>query len=112
MFVLYDDFGKLTLKNIENLKLDYFINEEMSENFSYKSSIDNSYNQIKIAKEDQAAGKRELYIAKDTSKINRWGVLQYFDTLGEKENGKMKADALLQLYNRKFKSLTIKNIFI
>lgn len=111
MYVLYDDYGKLTLKNVENMLLNYIINVEVSENFSYKSSIDNSYNQIKIAKEDKAAGKRELYITKDSSNINRWGVLQYFDTLGEKENGKMKADALLQLYNRKFKTLSIKNVF-
>lgn len=111
MFVLYDDFGKLTLKDIEKMKLNICIDSSTSENFSYKSSIENSANTIKIVRGKVEEGKREVYIAKDSSNINKWGVLQYYDTLGEKENGKMKADALLKLYNRKFKSLTIKNVF-
>lgn len=111
MYILYDDFGKLTLKDVENMKIDFTVDATVSENFSYKSSIENSANTVKIVKSDSKAGKREIYIAKDTPNINRWGVLQHYDTLGEKENGKMKADALLKLYNRKFKTLTIKNVF-
>lgn len=111
MYVLYDDFGKLTLKDIENMKLDFIVDATISQNFSYKSSIENSANTVKMVKSDSKVGKREIYIAKDSSHIKKWGVLQHYDTLGEKENGKTKADALLQLYNRKFKNLTIKNIF-
>lgn len=111
MYILYDDFGKLTLKDVEKMKLNVLINSETSENFSYKSSIENSANQIKLVKSDEKSGKREIYIAKDSSNINRWGVLQYFDKIDEKENGEMKADALLKLYNRKFKTLNIKNVF-
>lgn len=111
MYVLYDDFGKLTLKNVEKMKLNILIDDGTSENFSYKSSIENSANQIKLVKSDEKAGKREIYIAKDSSNINKWGVLQHFDKLGEKENGEMKADALLKLYNRKFKTLIMKNVF-
>lgn len=111
MYILYDDFGELTLRDVENMKIDFTVDATVSENFSYKSSIENSANTVKIVKSDSKAGKREIYIAKDTSNINRWGVLQHYDTLGEKENGKMKADALLKLYNRKFKTLTIKNVF-
>lgn len=29
--------------------------------------------------------KREVYIAQDTSNMNKWGVLQYFDTIDEKQ---------------------------
>lgn len=111
MYILYDDFGELTLRDVENMKIDFTVDATVSENFSYKSSIENSANTVKIVKSDSKAGKREIYIAKNTSNINRWGVLQHYDTLGEKENGKMKADALLKLYNRKFKTLTIKNVF-
>lgn len=111
MYILYDDFGELTLRDVENMKVDFTVDATVSENFSYKSSIENSANTIKIVKSDSKAGKREIYIAKDTPNINRWGVLQYYDTLGEKENGKMKAEALLKLYNRKFKTLNIKNVF-
>lgn len=111
MYVLYDDFGKLTLKDVEKMKLNILIDDGTSENFSYKSSIENSANQIKLVKSDEKAGKREIYIAKDSSNINKWGVLQHFDKLGEKENSEMKADALLKLYNRKFKTLIMKNVF-
>ena len=50
-----------------------------------------------------------MYIAQDSSNINRWGILQYFDTLQEGENGQAKADALLSLYNKKTRSLRITN---
>ena len=40
MFVLYDDFGKLTLKALDDMRLDLLIDGESGENFSYSSSID------------------------------------------------------------------------
>lgn len=111
MYVLYDDFGKLALRNISNMILDCLIDEETAENYSYKSSIDEqTYNKIKLTKENDKTGKREIYIAQDSSKINEWGVLQHFDTLQEGENGQAKADALLALYNKKTKNLSVKNI--
>ena len=50
LYVLYDDAGKLTLKNINTMKLNLLIDEETGENFSYESSIDEqTYNKIKLA---------------------------------------------------------------
>ena len=112
MYVLYDDFGKLTLKNIGNLKVGILIDEDTGENFDYISSIDGeTYNKIKLVYENEETGKREIYIAQDGSHINQWGVLQYFETIDEKTNGKAKADALLSLYNQKTRNLTIKGAF-
>ena len=37
--------------------------------------------------------------------------MQYFDTLSKGENGQAKADALLQLYNKKTRNLKISNAF-
>ncbi len=108
LYVLYDDFGKLSLKNIKNMETDILIDETNSENFSYKTSIDNSANQIKIVKSTDS--KREIYIEKDSSSINRWGVLQHYDTVNDKENPIMKAQSLLKIYNRKQKNFTIKNV--
>lgn len=45
----------------------------------------------------------------EVKNMNEWGVLQYFDTLQKDENGKAKADALLELYNKKTRNLTVKN---
>ena len=110
MYVLYDDFGKLCLKNLERMKVGLVIDEETGENFDYESSIDSdTYNQIKLTYDNSDTGKREVYIAKDSSNIEKWGVLQYFDTIDEKTNGAVKARALLDLYNQKTRSLEIKN---
>jgi hypothetical protein len=112
MFVLYDNFGKITLKSIENMKLDVLIDEETGENFDYTSSIDdNTYNKIKLTYENEDEGTRDVYIAQHGENINTWGVLQYTDTLKEGENGQAKADALLNLYNHKTRNLSINNAF-
>jgi hypothetical protein len=111
LYVLYDDFGKVALRNISNLILNCLIDEETAEDYDYKSSIDEEvYNKIKLTRENESTGKRDVYIAQDSSKMNEWGVLQYFDTLQDGENGQSKANALLELYNKKQRNLTIKNM--
>lgn len=108
MYVLYDDFGKLTLKNIENMKLKTVIDEETAENFNYTSSIDGeTYNQIKLSYENGATGKRDIYIVKDGNNINNWGVLQYFENVKDANGVIAKAQSLLKLYNRKTRTLSI-----
>ena len=110
MFVLFDDFGKISLKSIQNMRLNLLIDEETGANYNYTSSIDSdTYNKIKLIYENEETGKRDVYISQDSRNINNWGVLQYFDTLKEGENGKAKADALLSLYNKKTRNLTIQN---
>lgn len=110
MYVLYDDFGKICLKNIERMKVGIAIDEETGENYDYSSSIDSdTYNQIKLTYDNKDTGKREVYIAKDSSHINEWGILQHYDTIDENTNGQVKADALLKLYNQKTRKLEIKN---
>lgn len=112
MYVLYDDFGKLTLKGLDNMRLNLLIDEETGENFDYESSIDDdTYNRVKLTFDNEKTGKREVYIAQSGENINQWGVLQYYDTLKEGENGQAKADALLELYNAKTRNLTVKNAF-
>ena len=108
LFVLYDDFGKLCLKNIEKMKLGLVIDEETGENFDYQSSIDgDTYNKIKLIYENKNTKKREVYIAKDSKHINQWGVLQYFEKVNTKDNIKKKANELLKLYNSKTRNLKI-----
>lgn len=119
MFVLYDDFGSLTVKNIADMYVQntngtyLMIDECTGENFEYTSSIDsNTYNKIKLYRDDAGEGKRQVYgIMQDGVNINRWGVLQYCDTVSEGENGEAKAKALLSLYNKKTRNLRITNAF-
>ena len=115
MFVMFDDFGKISLKNISSMRVGeenayLLIDEETGENFEYSSSIDSDvYNKIKLSYDNEDTGKRDIYIAQDGTHMNEWGVLQYFDTLSKGENGQAKAEALLKLYNKKSRNLKISN---
>lgn len=112
LYVLYDNAGKLTLKNINTMKLNLLIDEETGENFSYESSIDEqTYNKIKLAYNNEKTGTRELFIAQDGVKMNQWGVLQYFEEIQTRTGASAKADALLKLYDQKTRKLTIQNAF-
>lgn len=112
IYVLYDEVGKLTLKNISELKLDFLIDEESGEKFDYTSSIDSdTYNKIKLVKEDKKTGARELFIAQDSRNMNKWGVLQLTESIDESTNGKAKADTLLTLHNRKSRTLNFDSVF-
>ena len=111
LYILYDDFGKITLRKLDNMRLNVLIDEETSQNFNYTSSIDEAtYNKIKLIYDNEETGKRDVYITQSGENVNKWGVLQYYDKLEKGENGKAKADALLQLYNQKTKKLTIKDV--
>ena len=112
MYVMYDDFGKITLKSLGSMQLNVLIDEDTGENFDYTSSInENTYNKIKLTYDNEDTGKREVYIAQHGVNMNQWGVLQFFETLKEGENGQSKADALLSLYNKKTRNLSISNAF-
>lgn len=109
LFVLYDDFGALTLRNIASMKLPLLLGAGAMEDYDYGSSIDSaSYNKIKLAYDNGATGQRDIYIAQDSGNIAQWGVLQYYDKLQQGENGAAKADALLKLYNSKTRSLQLR----
>jgi hypothetical protein len=112
MYVLYDDFGKLTLKDIESMKLDVLINDMTGENFDYASTIDSeTYNRIKLMYNNEEDGVRETFMAQDGSNIGAWGVLQHFETIDGNVNGQVMADSLLSLYNSKARRLTINNAY-
>ena len=111
IYVLYDDFGKLRLSYIEFLKVGLVVDAETAESFDYSSSIDGeTYNRIKLVRENEKTGKRDVYIAQSGDNMNKWGVLQYFDTVDENVNAVAKANALLKLYNEKTKSLKINGV--
>ena len=107
MYVLYDDYGKLALKNINSMTTDLLIDEETAQNFDYKSSIDdNTYNRI-VLYDDSG----NSYPAWDSKTMNEWGILQFVDKVDDTTTAKTKAKALLKLYNEKTRTLQIKGAF-
>ena len=103
MYVLYDDVGKLTLKNIGDMKLGLLVDNETAGDFDYKTSIaSQTYDKVKLS--------YEIFIAQDGSSINQWGVLQYYEKIDSTANAKAMADALLSLYNTKTRTLKLKDV--
>lgn len=110
IYVLYDDFGALMLKDIESMKLPLLYDNDTVEDFDYETSIDqNTYNQVRITYDNEETGKREVYMTRDSKNINKWGVLQFCDKIDKNINGKFASEKALEWFNKKSSSLTVKN---
>lgn len=111
MFVLYDDFGKITVKNCENMISTTLIYEESAENFDYATSIDDeTYNSIILYYKDDEKGI-QIFRAESQYHINQWGELRYFEEVKNPSIGQNKANSLLKIYNRKTRELKITGAF-
>lgn len=114
LYVLYDDFGKLTLKDVEDMKIDLLIDAETAEDFAYETSIDkDTYNRIKLYYDNNETGKRDVWMALNSADIKRWGVLQLTESVNPQKamNFAQMADMKLKLHDRIKRTLTIKNAF-
>ena len=114
LYVLYDDFGKLSLRDVEDMKLDLLIDAETAEDYMYESTIDkDTYNRIKLYYDNEETGKRDVWMAVNSADIARWGVLQLTESVNPQKamNFGQMADTKLKLYDRVKRTLTIKNAF-
>lgn len=114
LYVMYDDFGKIALKDTADMIVkngnDYlFFDENSAEDYEFSSDINNTFNKIKLVRENKKAANREVFCESDDDNIRKWGTLQYYAKLSADENGKAKAQSLLKLYNSKSRSLKLKN---
>lgn len=118
LYVLYDSYGKLNLKDVSKLTIKpnvWAITSDMVKQYDLARSIDSStYNQIKLYSDVESKDKkkktRKVYIAKDSKNIGKWGLLQYAEKLEDGENGKAKANALLKYYNTQTRTLSLKGV--
>lgn len=111
MFVLYDDFGKIQLKNCANMLSTTLIMEDTAENFDYTSSIDDeTYNQIVLYYKDKDEAI-QIFTASSPTTIEQWGALRYFEEVKNPTIGQNKANSLLKLYNKKTRSLRVTGAF-
>lgn len=111
-YCLRDEFGSLAIRDLEDLTLNLILGDEsLVYDYEYEKSIDDEfYNQIKIVSDNEKTGKRDVYIAKDSNSIEKYGLLQYFEVLDKNVNpsqARLKADTLLKLYNREVETLEL-----
>lgn len=111
LYYIYDDFGRLTLKNIKNSTLNVIINAATAQDFDYSTSIDKeTYNRIVIVdSEDKTNG--EYTHADDVKNQKQWGILQHFVSIKNGANAHTLAKQMLEFYNKKSSSLSIKRQF-
>lgn len=115
LYVLYDDYGKLTLKNINDMRVDILIDSETAENFSFTSDIDkDTYNDIVLYFDNKDTNAHEISnIAMDTKTIAKWGLLRKIKSVNPEKpiNLDELAKTMLKRYNRVRRTLSIKNAF-
>ncbi|GIP54414.1 XkdQ/YqbQ family protein [Paenibacillus vini] len=112
IYNFYDDFGALTLRDAREMKLELIIGDEsLMYGYSYEKSIDNdTYNRIKLVKENQETGSKDIYIAQDSANIAKWGRLQLLQKVDANKNEAQIAqllDTLSKLKNRETKKLKL-----
>lgn len=116
LFVLYDDFDKLMLKEPKDLEVPILVDNETAQNFAYESSIDkDTFNLIKLVVEDGEAGEHKVYyapadpdkFAKSKSK-DQWGILQYYEKLDKNvQDPQGRANQMHEFYNAVRRKLSI-----
>lgn len=112
IYIFYDDFGQLTLRDMADWKLDISLGDEsLMYDYKQKRSIDSdTYNRIKLVQDDSATGHRDVYIAQDSETIAQWGRLQLYQKVDDKLNAaqiKQSMNNLLELKNRESKSFNV-----
>jgi len=115
LFAMYDDFGALTVKALDDMQTPLLVDDATAQNFKYDSTIDkDTYNQIQFYYDDTDTGTRvkRRYPEESTSEnIKRWGILRLTENINPKKP--MNYDEMLRqklaYYNRVRRSLTINN---
>lgn len=85
LYVFYDDAGNLVLRDVEDMAIDLILGDgSLVYGYSVKREIDtDTYNRVKLVKDNKKTGRREAYIVQDSSTIARWGRLQYYQKVDE-----------------------------
>lgn len=109
-YTLFDNFGALDLRDTLDLRLPLVIGDaSLATGFTYEKSIDDdTYNYIKVAKDDKEKGVRNVYITQDSSNMAKWGKLMLYEKVSTDLNDVQlaeRANQLLQIKNRETETL-------
>lgn len=112
LYIIRDEFGYLCCRNVASLATNIVIgNESLLTDYTFNESIDSeTYNSIKLYKDNKDSGKREVYIAKDSNNQKRWGMLQLFQSVDENATDaqiREKANQLLKIHNKVYRTLKL-----
>lgn len=111
-YYITDEFGILTWSELSAEKTNLILGEgSLLTDYQYERSIDkDSFNQIKIYRDNQTSGKRDVWLAKDSNNLKRWGKLQYLQKADENDTEAMIQETLqklLKVKNRETQTLKL-----
>lgn len=111
-YFIRDNWGTLEFLDLYDERTTLVIGDRsLLADYTYTASIDDeTYNQVKLVKENKETKKREIYIQKDSTNINRWGTLQYYEIVQDSMNDaqiRTRADMLLEYYNKPKRTLKL-----
>lgn len=116
-YFIRDNFGVLEHLNVKScIRPEVLGDKSFVTGYDYETSIDEDvYNQIKLYRDNESTGKREVFIVNDTinggEKIKRWGILQLYEKIDESYNiAQIESRALqmLKYYCSTRQSLSLK----
>lgn len=115
IYVFYDDGNGLALQKPEDMKSSVLIGEKsLLTDYTYKTDIDSqTYNSVKLARPNEETGMADVVVSQDSDTIGQWGMLQLYQTVdGDVNTAQMaaQADATLQYYNRRLRTLSVESL--
>lgn len=115
LYFLYDDAGKLVLKELNSMKLDMYLDDEQMQDYDYQTSIDkDTYNVVKVVREAPGEHGKQLIrtgLIADEENIKKWGRLQFVLRPDNKDTDAMaQAVRLIQLKDRKTRTTSLKGV--
>jgi len=111
-FFVRDNFGTLEHVNISSQQTSLVIGDaSMATGFNFKGSISqDTFNRVRLVRENQETKRREVYVVQDSNNISRWGLRQLHETVDENLNPaqvEARATMLLRAKNRPTRELKI-----
>lgn len=111
-YIIRDNYGTLEFVSIDEQKTNLIIGtNSLLTDYNFTKSIDeDTYNVVKLIRDNQETQKRDVWISQDSENIKKWGKLQFLDTVDEQANEeqiKELANNILKVKNRETRSLEI-----
>ncbi|WP_276358403.1 XkdQ/YqbQ family protein [Cohnella caldifontis] len=111
-YFLFDDFGSLSVRDSESMLLDFIVGDQsLMHDYAAERSIDSdTYNRVKLYRDNKKTGRRDTYIAQDSANIAKWGLLQLTQSVDEDKNPAQideLLNTLITIKNRESRTLRI-----
>lgn len=115
MYMIRDNFGVIEHVDVSNQKTSLQIGtKSLMTDFTYEKTIDeDTYNVIKLIRDNKETNKRDVWQVQDGESIKKWGKLQYLYDVDEQANEeqiKELANNILKVKNKETRKLSLSAI--